>query len=748
MKKILFLTLLLGTGFFGISQGAVNPKTKKGNNFFERYSYKKAIEKYSESQDGSARTIRNMAESFYRIGNIEKAEALYEQLVNNEEARLANDVYMYASTLMQNQKYEQAALMMKKYNELAPDDSRGFNYISNPNYVVELLKDKGQFKVRNLEINSAQEDFAPMFYNGKVLFTSSREGVKPVRRKWNWNGLPFLDIYEAEKDEKGELTNAEPLERSFNKRYHEGVVCFNSDETMMAFTRNNYAERSSERIVKLNIYTCKKINDGWDKPQEFPYNNAEYSVGHPSISNDGKWMYFASDMPGGFGGVDLYKIEMLADGTYGEAINLGEKINTEGNEMFPTIHENGMLFYSSDGKPGLGGLDVFVVQIKESGEFGKNINLGVPVNSSRDDFSFILDKEMKKGYYASNRLGGKGDDDIYYFDMLKPFNFGKVIKGNVKDKEGNVLALAKIELKDEEGNVIDTVLTDLNGDYSFDVEPDKNYNLKGAKEEYFDDDFAVDTHTDDDVIYANLTLEKDPGISLYALILDKETNLPLEGVKMIVVDNMTGERVEYITPASGDYRRPLTDKRLNDRGSYNITLEKDGYFGKTVTYNTVFDRPGVYNLHENLNISLDKLEVGGDVSDLIEINPIYFDFNKYNIRPDAAAELDKIVKVMTDYPGMEIELGSHTDSRGSDSYNRKLSDRRAKASAKYIRERITNPERINGKGYGEAKLINRCKNGVKCSDEEHQENRRTEFIITKLETGVKVQNNSPNSFEE
>ena len=183
-------------------------------------------------------------------------------------------------------------------------------------------------------------------------------------------------------------------------------------------------------------------------------------------------------------------------------------------------------------------------------------------------------------------------------------------------------------------------------------------------------------------------------------------------------------------------------------GSYNIVLEKEGYFGKTVTYNILFDKPGVYKIHENLDLTLDKLEVGGDVSNLIEINPIYFDFNKSNIRPDAALELDKIVKVMTDYPGIEIELGSHTDSRGSDSYNRKLSDRRAKASARYIKERISNPERITGKGYGESKLLNECKNGVKCSDEAHQENRRTEFIITKLDNNIKVKNNSPDSFEK
>lgn len=745
MKKILLLTALFAFCTFGISQEQNNSSLKKAENHFEDYNYKKAINKYSDAKDGSPEVIRKLAESFYKIGNIEKAEVLYGKLTNGDSPE-ANDFYMYASTLMQNKKYPQALEMMTEYKSLNPDDSRPVEILKNSNYVEQLLKEKDQFTIKNLSINSPQEDFSPVFYNGDVLFASSREGVKPIRRKWNWNRLPFLDIYQASVETDGELSNAKAFKRTLNKKYHEGPIAFNADETLMTFTRNNYEDKSSDDIIKLKIFTSKMIDGDWEKPVAFPLNNKDYSVGHPSISADGNWMYFASDMPGGFGGVDLYKIPMNQDGSFGDPINMGEKINTEGNEMFPTFHENGMLFYSSDGKPGLGGLDLFVTQISEDGEVGKMMNIGAPINSSRDDFSFTLNNDMSNGYFASNREDGKGDDDIYSFEMLKPFNFGKILQGVAKDGKGIILADTKVELLDEKGMVIESITTNENGDYSFVVEADKNYTLNGTKPKYFDGDNTASTFTDEQIIYADLELEKDPGLSLYALITDKRTGEPLENVKMTIIDNLTGKEIVYRTPITGDYRRPLNDKRINDRGSYNIKLEKPGYFGKTVTYNTLFEKPGIYEVHKSLDFSLDKLEVGGDISKLIQINPIYFDFDKSNIRPDAAIELDKIVKVMIDYPGIVIELGSHTDARGSDSYNIRLSDRRAKSSAKYIKSQVSNSSSIYGKGYGETKLINGCKNRVKCSDEEHQENRRTEFIIIKLDSDVKVNNSSPNSF--
>ncbi|MFD1551178.1 OmpA family protein [Putridiphycobacter roseus] len=744
MKNYILVSLFICFAFQILGQEENAATLKKAESLYEDYSFDKAISKYSEAQDGSPEVLRRLAESFYKIGNIEKAEVLYGKLANGE-GTIPSDVYMYAAALMQNKKYTEARAAMVQYNTLNPDDSRGQAYLSNEDLIKELQKNKGQFAIKNLAINSPQEDFSPAYFKSKLVFTSSREGVVPIRRKWNWNKLPFLDVYVADIDAEGELSELKQLNKVMNKKYHEGPICYNKRENMMAYTRNNYQGKSKEGVVKLQIYITRKLSGDWEEPWSFPLNSNEYSVGHPAFSTDSKWLYFASDMPGGFGGVDLYKISMGTDSTFGEAINLGADINTEGDEMFPTIHQDGILAYASNGHPGLGGLDVFVVQLKEDGALGKMYNLGSPVNSNRDDFSFILNKNMKSGYFASNRLDGKGDDDLYYFDLLKPITFGKEIKGTVKSKTGELLANTTVKLLDEEGNTIDSVVTDESGAYSFNVDADKKFALSGQKEKYFEAENVVDTDTEEAVIVADIALEKDPGLSLYALVTDKKENTPLADVDMKIVDNITGEEILFKTGETGDYKKPLADKKIDERGSYNITLEKEGYLTKTVTYNVLFEKPGIYNVHESLDLAMDKLEVGGDISKLIEINPIYFDFNKFNIREDAALELDKIVTVMNQYPGMEIELGSHTDSRGSASYNMRLSDKRAKASAKYIKKHITNPDRITGKGYGETKLINQCSDGVKCSDEEHQENRRTEFIIIKLDEKVKANNSSPNS---
>lgn len=744
MMKLTITTIALTLAGIVTVFGQSSGKVKKGEKYYEGYSYTKAIEKYESLEEKNTDIKRQLAESYANIGNTEKSETYYSEVVNSSEKK-PEDLYAYASVLSMNGKYAESEKWMKEYKELSSGDSRAEAYVSKPGFYKTLLKDKGQFSIKNIAANSEQEDFGPTFYKDKVVFASSREGTVSIKRTWNWNGLPFLDMYQANPSEDNELNEIEQFSKKKNKKYHEGPVTFNEAGDYMIFTRNNYDGKSSDGVVKLQLFSSKYEDGKWGSQEALPYNSNEYSVGHASLTPDGKTMYFASDMPGGKGGVDIYIARMKDDGTWGEAENLGDKINTEGNEMFPFIHsEQEMLFFASDGHPGLGGLDIFITQVKENG-FGKVENIGSPVNTSKDDFSFILDKEQKKGYFASNREDGKGDDDIYSFNLLKPFTFGKIIKGTAKDTKGTILSDTKVNLYNDKGEVIETVTTGEDGAYSFTVDPDKDFKLDASKEDYFEGKNTASTKTEDEVVIADVVLEKDPGLSLYAIVTDKKTKSALEGVKMTIVDNMTGEQVEHLTPVAGDYRRPLADKKLNDRGSYNITLEKEGYFSKTVTYNTEFKNPGQYDVHNVLDLGLDP-EVK-DLAELIQINPINFDYNKYKIRPDAAKELDKIVEIMNKYPEMVVELGSHTDSRGSDGYNRKLSDRRAKASAAYIKKHITKPERIYGKGYGESKIINKCTNGVKCTDEEHEKNRRTEFkVISTGNDKVKVKNNSTDSF--
>ncbi len=748
MKKSLLSAVIFSLASLTFAQ-ETGGKEKKAIKAYEGFSWNAAIEKYEEIGTATIDQKRVLANSYWRTNDLAQAEELYSQIVTTD-GHTADDIYSYASILRQNKSYEKSDEWMAKFSEMNVSDSRGKEHVAKAGIYQKLQNDKGQFVIKNLDVNSEQQDFGAAYYKDKIVFASSREGVKSIYRRWNWNELPFLDVYVADQAAH-DLTNLTHFHKKINKKFHEGPVAFNKAGDLMIFTRNNYEDKALDGVTRLKLFQSKFVEDKWSKPEPLPFNSAEYSVGHACISDDGKTLFFASDMPGGLGGVDIYKAEIKADGTFGEAVNLGDKINTEGNEMFPFIHaSNEFLMFSSNGKVGLGGLDVFVAQIKEDGAFGKVMNVGAPINSSRDDFSFILDQNSQTGFFASNREGGKGDDDIYKFDMTKPFTFGKTIKGVAKDKDGNILAGVLIQLYNNDGDEEQRVTTGENGEYSFLVPADLDWALSGDKEKYFPGGTNTSTATDEDVVIADVELEKDPGLSLYALITDKETKEPIDSVHIKLTDNMTGITEEYWTPATGDFLKPLKEKKLNDRGSYNLTLEAKGYLGKTVTYNTEFDKEGKYEVHSVLDLTLEPIQVGGDLSKIIDINPIYFDLGKHKIRPDAALELDKIVKVMNENPEMEIELGSHTDSRGSDKSNESLSDRRAKASAAYIKERISNPDRINGKGYGEYKpnklilddgseielkedYINSFKSSDrKRYDELHQMNRRTEFIILKM----------------
>jgi len=424
--------------------------------------------------------------------------------------------------------------------------------------------------------------------------------------------------------------------------------------------------------------------------------------------------------------IDIY-ISHKTETGWTEGVTISPKINTGHDEDAPFLsHDGKRLYFSSKGHHSSGGYDFFVSEW-EGTEWGAPHNLGYPMNSAADDIYISFKENDKTGFFSSNREGGFGRMDIYSFGMLK-----KTIRGTAKDQDGNVLADVLVELTDMDNGEQWYEVSDEKGDYSFLVDPDRKFGLLGTKEKYFEDRQSPHTITARDVVISNLALEKDPGMSLYVLIRDSQTLEPIDSVKVTLVDNMVDVIEIYLTDETGDFIRPLPEKKIQDRGSYSFKIEKEGFLTKNVTFNILFDRSGRYNVHEYLDIVLEKVEVGSDLTKIIDLLPIYFDVNKSNIRPDASIELDKIVKVMNDNPEMIVELGSHTDARGSASSNQKLSDRRAKSSASYIKGKITSPDRITGKGYGESKIINHCKDGVKCEEVGHQANRRTEFIIIQM----------------
>jgi outer membrane protein OmpA-like peptidoglycan-associated protein len=704
----------------------------KGDKYYSFFSYDKAIVKYTRAKDLTLEGQRKLADSYRKVNNNVDAETVYARFIQTSGAT-TEDFYDYASVLIVNGKYDEANSWMNRFKTLQPKDLRVKNYTYDKAVIEKLQKDEQRYKITNLDVNSDVDDFGPAYYDGKIIFASSRDGANAVKRIYNWNRKPFLNIFSAS-IEGDQLNHVKSLNKTINQQLHEGPASYAFNEKKLAYTQNNYDGKSKEGEVNLKIF-FKTIKDNkWQDAVPFKLNNSEYSVGHPCLSADGKTMYFASDMPGGFGGVDLYKISLDNMGNWSSAINLGSKINTEGNEMFPFYEETGhVLFFASNGRQGLGGLDLFIVPVKGDTTFGKVVNMGFPMNTQYDDFALIINNEMKKGYFSSNRVGGKGGDDIYSFELLKPFLFQKVVKGIAKDEKGTVLPNTVVRLLDD--NNVEKAKTTVGADgaYSFELEDTKKYKLAGTKENYFEGKNAFSSEGKEEVIYSNLILEKVPNLWLYTVVIDKATQQPLEGVKIKLLNNLTGKSEDFVTNSSGNIRKALTENKLNDRITYNIVVEKEGYLTKTITYNHLIDKDGQYDV----KIDLDKVKVGLDIATLIDIKPIYFDLGKFNIKKEASIELEKIVKVMNENPKMVVELGSHTDCRGNVASNESLSNQRAIASSEYIKKRITNPERIYGKGYGESRLKNSCacEGTVKsfCSEAEHQQNRRTEFIIIKTE---------------
>lgn len=736
-----------------LSSCSVQNRIKMADEAYSKYLYNDAIDGY-ESINQKKRDnlmLSKLADSYRLAGNSKKAETYYAQLEQKGGAT-STDILRYAEVLKMNGKYDLAIAKMEQYNLQVPGEDRIIKHVTDKTYYVPLNEDKGQFALTNLKMNTSESDFGTSYLNDKVVFVSSRQGIGFTKYEYNWNVKNFLNLYSfvPDKSDKTKVSKIKHLtaKGGINKKFHEGPATFNADGNLMIFTRDRYnktEELNTNQVRVLELWWSEKDANGeWGKAQPMSFNNKEYNVGHGALTPDGRTLYFVSDMPGGDGESDIYYSTRNGDGTWSSPTNAGQNINTEGKEMFPFYHDKGMLFFASDGHAGIGGLDVFMATVSGT-TFGTSKNLGSTLNSFMDDFAFILDKEMKTGYVSSNRDGGKGNDDIYAFDLLKPFKLTKRIEGIAKEKgNGNIIAGAIVKLYGSDNNVVAEVVTDDKGFYSFDVDPDLDFSLTGDKEKYSQGKNTVSTKTEEEVVKADLDLERIPEIGLSCFVSDAKSGVALEGAHLIFKDKLSGKVfADVYTDKEGFWKKALDQAKINDKLSYDILVSKEGYLEKTVTFNHTIDKEGEIKVHNELDLTLGKIELGTDIGKLIDINPIYFDLGKYNIRPDAAKELDKIVDVMNKYPSIVIELGAHTDCRSSYASNEKLSDNRAKASAAYIVSKGISPDRIYGKGYGEKELLNDCKceGSIKsnCSEEDHQKNRRTVFKIVKMnEVGVGV----------
>jgi len=648
MRLLTFSVALLSSTSLLFAQP--EKELEKANEMYKNFSYVDAIKIYERiAQKGfvNQEMLESLGNSYYYNAEYKKALPWYEQLFEEGKYKVKPEYYYrYAQTLKSVGDYTQADKMMAKFVELTnANDTRAALFEENKDYQTVIKNNSGRFQLNNASINTENSEYGTALYRDKIVFAAATNAKKAKRGVSQWTGESFYDLYEAEHfDQK--LGNRKPFSSTINTQFNESTPVFTKDGNTVYFTRNNYVNRKLgtdvENTILLKILRATKDKNGnWGNIVEVPFNSDQYNVAHPALSPDEKYLYFASDMPGSFGNSDIFRVEILGDNQYGTPENLGNIINTAGRESFPYISKENVLYYSSDGIPGLGGLDIFAVKFNADGYTSKPVNIGMPGNSADDDFCFVFNSDTKVGFLTSNRPGGKGKDDIYSFHEDKPLLFfcEKKIKGVVKDaKTKAIIANAKVVLSDKVMKELDTQQSKNDGTFTFEK---VNCN---------------DTHC-----------------------------------------YLRGEKQKYET------------------AEVNVTIGKDEI---------------VYELL--LNPREVAIKKGMDLAKVFEIKEIKFDYNKANIRPDAAVELTKIVEVMREYPKMKIDIRSHTDSRGADSYNLKLSDRRAKSTLDWIVKQGIDKKRLKAKGYGETRLINRCSNGVPCTEEEHQENRRSEFIVISM----------------
>ena len=647
VKNIFAVTSLFLLSSVGFAQ---NGKERQGDSRFELYEYVNAIEIYekiAEKGFKSVNTLTKLADAYYFNGKYIDANKWYAELfafANETNQELPSEYYYrYSQTLKSMQDYPLADSYMDKFSEIEQRDHRARLFQDNKTtYLKDITSRVQRYELQPLSINTEYSDYGASITGNDLVFASARATDQTRNGKLHkWTNEAFTSLYSTTIQSDGTFSDPVIVDVESVDKVNEASAVFTKDGNTMYFTRNNVVNgkkrHNEDYSILLKLYKATKNHEtgSWVSVEELPFNSDSFNTAHPALSPDENWLYFASDRNGTFGSSDLFRVAINSDGTYSEPENLGTRINTEGRETFPFISEDGVLYFSTDGRPGLGGLDVFMAKINFDGSFGNVVNVGAPLNSASDDFAFYIDPKNRKGFISSNREDGSGGDDIYFFQVV---DCKQVIQGYVYDKNTNArIPNAQITLYDNTYNVLETLTSDQDGNYTtMALDCDQKFRLKVE---------AADYH-----------------VSEQSVVLGKV---------------------------------------FNDIHELNVGLEP----------------------------IIEVIEKEDDLFKKLDLDPIYFDFDKSNIRPDAAVELAKVVEVMKMYPQIKIDVRSHTDSRGSDAYNLKLSDRRAKSTIKWMIDNGIEADRISGKGYGETQLINKCANNVPCSIELHQQNRRSEFII-------------------
>ncbi|WP_433815219.1 OmpA family protein [Flavobacterium johnsoniae] len=664
LKKILFPILFLCFFMADAQTASIKNADKK----YDSYAYADAIKAYEKLVEKGVREERifqRLGNSYYFIGELKDALKYYQELFSINENQEADYLYKYAQCLKSEGNYAKADEILEKFSQKAPSDKRAVLFLKNRNYLEDIKSNSGRFDIADAGINSKDSDYGSTILDNKLVFTSARDTGSIIKKNFKWTNKAISTLYAVDLNPDGSI--GKPMlfhKQNLQVNFNQSTPVFTKDGKTMYFTRNNSVDgkrkQNENKVTFLKLYKAVLINNEWKEVQELPFNSDEYSVAHPALSVDEKTLYFASDMPGTLGLSDIYKVSILSNGGFGAPENLGPEINTEGRETFPFISDENELYFASDGRPGLGGLDIFVSKITKEGTFDEVQNVGEPINSKQDDFAFIINSKNRNGFFSSNRVNGHGLDDVYRFTENRRLICEQQLSGTITDQETNeTLSNVALILFDEAGKTAVEAKSDANGNYVFsNVKCGKKYYIKTAKEDYLFKEVSI-------------TLKKATGSASLPIALEKKPK-PITAIPVVIKTNNSIKPVKV------------------------------------------------------------TIAVGTDLGKLLKIPMNFFDLGKATIKKSSEPQLQKMVDMLNQYPTIKVDIRSHTDSRSSSDSNQILSDKRAQSTKDWLVSKGINADRLTAKGFGETQLVNKCADGVKCTEQQHQQNRRSEFIIVSL----------------
>ncbi|MDQ8013074.1 MAG: OmpA family protein [Flavobacterium nitrogenifigens] len=709
MKKLLVIIFVFSIQFIN----AQDQELIRAKRFFDKTYYSEAIILYQKLADEkpSQEVIKNLADSYFYTNDLVKAQRYYRLLVSSYGNNLDREYYFrYAQTLKATNRDDDANANLREYYAKSSNSEDSANFEKELKTLENVTAIGKRFEIKNLAINTPNSEFGAVKYKENLVFAGVKLKPGLFDKKYKWDNETYLNLVSIPLKN---INSADSIVHYFAKELktgmHESNAVFTKDGKTMYFTRNNSKngkkKKDDKKISNLQIFKAELVEGKWTNITSLPFNSSNYSVEHPALSADEKVLYFASDMPGSLGSFDIYSVN-INKGAYDTPKNLGPQINTDKREQFPFASADNKLYFSSDGHLGYGSLDVFVSEINGN-DYSKPVNVGLPLNSNLDDFAFNVDSNTKEGFFSSNREGGKGSDDIYQFKEIKDLiveDCKQFIAGTITDVDTQLaLENTTVLLQDSENKTLNTITTSADGKFSFTVACETSYKISAFKENY----------TNASKI---LTLDKtrdkvnDGSLALRSLDAIKKEEKEIAENK---------RKQEIIIEEENKKKEALVALELKEK-------EKKAKEAAIVAAEVKKQEKVKEILAKEKDVVKDKDRL------IIKTDPIYFDYDLWYIRKESKVILGRVVELMKKYPEMVIEIGSHTDSRGNEKYNADLSQKRANSTREFIIQSGIEAKRVSAKGYGESVPIVKCKTDESCSEEEHELNRRSEFVIKNL----------------